>query len=162
MQIIISRLVWTVIRGASVESGGRVRDWFQQTSSSLEEMISLLLEMFQDSSSITVRQSLAGVRECLPVLLQSDSSRECVKVLEQLSSAVTNNYWLVRCDLCQLITDISLSAADYLTSSWSTTAQLMLTRLLSDEDSRVRSAAASALVQVILISHWLIHNKTHL
>ena len=122
----------------------------------------LLVEVFTDSSSITVRQQLAGVGECLPVLLQSDCSRYVVTVLEQMARLVTNNYWLVRCDLCQLITDLSLSAADYLSCSWSTTAQLMLTRLLSDEDSRVRSAAASALVQVILISRWLTYNNTHL
>ena len=83
----VARWACQVIRGAGLESGGRLGQWFSQSSGDrdLEEIVSLLVDVFTDTSSITVRQLVAGLGACLSALLLSDSSRHAVTLLDCLA-----------------------------------------------------------------------------
>ena len=142
-----ARLVFRVLRGVSVESGGRLRRWFQNTERDHVELISLLMELLGDESSITLRQVLGGATLALPELVQCEESRDVVKLMERLPSLVTNKYWLVRLELCNLLLSIDSLAATFTWQSWDQAKMTVLTTLLSDEDTRVRSASAQALVR---------------
>ena len=131
-----ARLVFRVLRGASVESGGRLRRWFQNTERDHVELI-----------SITLRQVLGRATLALPELVQCEESRDVVKLMERLPSLVTNKYWLVRLELCNLLLSIDSLAATFTWQSWDQSKMTVLTTLLSDEDTRVRSASAQALVR---------------
>ena len=71
----VARLICKVLRGATIESGGKMDQWFLQTQRGVSELVSLVEDLFSDSSSITVRQLLSGASDCIPVMLLSDNTR---------------------------------------------------------------------------------------
>ena len=146
----VARWVCQVIRGAGLESGGRLGQWFTQEGGGrdLTEIVSLLVELFTDTSSITLRQLIAGMVTCLPSLLHSDSTRHVVTLLDCLARLGDNQYWLVRLDLAHAIAEIEIHAATYIAPSWPDTRIKVLSKLLSDEDGRVRTGAVEAFVRV--------------
>ena len=143
-----ARLVFRVLRGACVESGGRLRRWFHTTERDHVELLSLLTELLGDESSITLRQVLGGAMLALPELVQCEESREVTRLMERLPGLVSNKYWLVRLELCNLLLSTDSLAATYTWSPWHQARLRSLTSLLSDEDTRVRTAAAKALVSI--------------
>ena len=145
----VARWAWRVVRGAGLESGGQLGRWFAQTPGQRElgEVVGLLGDMCGDSSSITLRQVLAGLGGSLGVLLQSDHTRHAAPLLERLAGLADNQYWLVRVELAAVLAEVEVHAATYVLPSWPRTRLALLTRMLGDEDSRVRSAAVAALVR---------------
>ena len=144
-----ARLVGRVLRGACLESGGRLDSWFRGAGHpEPEELVSQLVHLLRDESSVTVRQALAGAKVALPRLLQSSESLTAASLLQALPPLAANKYWLVRTDLCELLAAVPSVPASYILPSWATDVLSALTSLLADEDSRVRSAASQALVSL--------------
>ena len=83
----------------------------------LAEIVSLLVELFTETSSITLRQLIAGMVTCLPSLLHSDSTRNVVTLLDGLARLGDNQYWLVRLDLRHAIAEIEIHPAAYIVHS---------------------------------------------
>ena len=131
------RLVFRVLRGASVESGGRLARWFQTSDRDQAELLALLTDLVEDESSIVVRQVLSGALLALPELVQCEESREVVGLLERLGGLASNKYWLVRLELCHLLSATDSLAASYTWPSWERSRLDSLIKMLSDEDSRV-------------------------
>ena len=146
----VARWVCQVIRGAGLESGGRLGQWFTQEGGGrdLSEIVSLLEELVTDTSSITLRQLIAGLATCLPTLLHSDSTRHVASLLDCLARLGDNKYWLVRLDLAHAIAEIEIHAATYIAPAWPDKRIKVLSKLLSDEDGRVRTGAVEAFVKV--------------
>ena len=144
-----ARLVGRVLRGACLESGGRLGSWFSRDGQPEPgELIAQLISLLEDESSVTVRQAIAGARLCIPHLLQSSEFSSTTSLLRCLPGLASNKYWLVRLDVCELLSVIPSVPASYLLSSWTEDTLQAITTLLGDEDARVRSAASSSLVSL--------------
>jgi len=153
------RLVARVVRGAALESGGRLDSWFlAEGQPGPGELVEHLAALLADESSVAVRQGVAGARLLLPRLLQASDPRAAASLLARLPPLAANKYWLVRLDLCELLAAVPALPATYLLPSWSEEVLAALTSLLGDEDARVRSAAARALVT--LTPSLPLHNST--
>ena len=146
------KLVGRVLRGACLESGGRLGSWFSRDGQPEPgELMAQLTSLLEDESSVTVRQAISGARLCIPHLLQASEFTSTTSLLRCLPSLASNKYWLVRLDVCELLAAVPSVPASYLLPTWTEDTLLAITTLLGDEDARVRSAAASALVS--LASH---------
>ena len=144
------RLVARVLRGACLESGGKLETWFQRDGQPEQvELIQQLVTLLSDESSVTVRQALGGSRLALPHLLQSTEAGATATLLRTLPPLADNKYWLVRLDLCELLAAVPSLQASYILPSWSSKVLESLTKLLGDEDARVRTAAATSLVSIV-------------
>ena len=143
-----ARLGWRVMRGACLESGaagpGR---WFPQQEEG-RDLLAVLVDGLQDSSSTVVRAGLAGAGLALPLLLQCGGqlAGQTAALLTSLPALASQAYWLVRLDLCDLLARLDPLPATFLLPAWSSLVITALLQLLGDVDTRVRAGAARALV----------------
>jgi len=143
-----ARLVFWVLRGACLESGGKLDRWFDGREQNQAELMTLLTDLLADESSVTLRQVLTGARQTVPVLLQSSERSGTAKLLDRLPTLATNKYWLVKVELCALLAEVDCLGAAYILPSWPRLVTTALCFLLGEEDARVRGAAAAGLVRV--------------
>merc|ERR1712106_244823 len=109
-----ARLVFRVLRGACLESGGNIGRWFDGREQNQEELMTLLTDLLADLSSVALRQVLSGAKLAVPVLLQCSEWPGTSKLLACLPTMVTNKYWLVKVELCDLLAGIDCLAAAYI------------------------------------------------
>ena len=143
-----ARLGWRVMRGACLESGaagpGR---WFPQQEEG-RDLLAVLVDGLQDSSSTVVRAGLAGAGLALPLLLQCGGqlAGQTAALLTLLPALASQAYWLVRLDLCDLLARLNPLPATFLLPAWPRLAITALLQLLGDVDTRVRAGATRALL----------------
>jgi len=143
-----ARLVFRVLRGACLESGGKLDRWFAEREQDQAELLTLVTDLLSDQSSVTLRQVISGARLAVPLLVQSSERAGTAKLLDRLPTLATNKYWLVKVELCDLLAGIDCLAASYILPSWPRVVTSALCFLLGEEDARVRGAAAAGLVKV--------------
>ena len=81
------RLVGRVLRGACLESGGRLGSWFSRDGQPEPgELMAQLTSLLEDESSVTVRQAISGARLCIPHLLQASEFTSTTSLLRCLPS----------------------------------------------------------------------------
>ena len=128
--------------------------------------------MLCNSSAVTARGAIAGLIACLPTLLklQSLSSSVILSLLPKLFAAIKHKYWLVRLEVCDLLSQLPLSYIDFLEdqamkldksspSHWGVCGLLGhfshrvlrqgLLPLLPDTDQRVRAAVIKAICKLL-------------
>ena len=150
------QLLGQVVRGALVESGMLPIDlWYNGRRPDHVDTINIITDILHnDKSSITVRQSYHSLRTFVKSLLESSSGDIFMPLLKDIigSSNLSEKYWLVKTEMCRLMGQLPFLAINHLAKN--TTFQedminYILLYLLGDEDQRVRSSAASALVDIV-------------
>ena len=142
-----AKLVFRVLRGACLESGGKPERWFDGREQNQLELLILMTDLFADQSSVTVRQGIVGARLALPALIQSSERVGTARILGHLAN-LTSNYWPFNVEICELLSGIDCLAASYIVPSWPHSVTDALCKLLSQEDARVREGAAKGLVKI--------------
>ena len=142
-----AKLVFRVLRGACLESGGKPERWFDGREQNQLELLILMTDLLADQSSVTVRQVIVGARLALPALIQSSERVGTARLLGHLAN-LTSNYWPFNVEICELLSGIDCLAASYIVPSWPHSVTDALCKLLSQEDARVREGAAKGLVKI--------------
>jgi len=142
-----SCLLSKVLRGACLESGGSLATWFAGNHQDEIELLHLLISALQDESAVVLRQALTGLRQALPLLLQSTATSPISNLLQLLPRLASHNYWLVKVELCELLAEQDPLAANYISPGWDQSVVAAVVNLLGDEDLRVRTSAASCVAQ---------------
>nr|XP_045607422.1 huntingtin-like isoform X3 [Procambarus clarkii] len=154
------------IRASLVHGCGQYND-FGRPGLPLSSLLEVLCKLLGNESSVTARGAVGGLGLCLGELLHSFHAAVILTVLPHLVNTASNPYWLVKVELCDLLSGLPLSYTDHVesSSSYSTTGSsvplrpadrfshrvltAVLIPLLADQDPRVRSAAASACVKLV-------------
>ncbi|XP_050730332.1 huntingtin-like isoform X2 [Eriocheir sinensis] len=165
------------IRASLVHGCGQYND-FSRPSLTLSSLLEILCKLLGHDSSVTSRGAITGLGLCVDELLHSLHASVILSVLPHLINVASNPYWLVKVELCDLLSGLPLSFTDHVESCGNTStpgsfvplppadrfSHRMLTAvlvpLLADQDPRVRIAAASACVKLvpeIMSSSALIH-----
>ena len=138
-----------MLRGACIESGGHPDRWFKGLQQDERELTHLLIAALKDSSAVTVRHTLVGLRLLLPRVVHSAGSCDMATLLlSELSGLAATGYWLVRVELAELMASLEPLACAYILAGWCRLVLSTYLHLLADEDVRVRSAAAAGLAAV--------------
>ena len=155
-----ARLLCIVLRGASVESGGQLSTWFDEgCAMDSSELTGLLLAALKDNSSLTIKQALSGIKILLPRLIESSCTDCTARLLEIIPTLATNSYWLIKVEVCDLLSKLDPLATSFILPEWSARTSSALMSLLADEDLRVRQAAAATLAD---ISRNIFHDRNNL
>ncbi|XP_078717925.1 huntingtin isoform X2 [Lampetra fluviatilis] len=129
----------------------------------LEDVVRPLHLALKDSSSVTCRLACVGVRHCVMQLCNSKQSGLGLTLLSALLHLHDNSYWLVRTELMDTVADIDFRLIAFLEKNvgchsgcdekseerLQDRAVASILRLLSDEDGRVRHAAAASLSRLV-------------
>ena len=149
-------LLGQVVRGALVESGMLPLElWYNGRRPDHVDTINIITDILHnDKSSITVRQCYSSLRTFVKPLLESSSGDILIPLLKDIIgiSDLSEKYWLVKTEMCRFMGQLPFLAINHLTKNTTfqdDMIQNILLCLLSDEDQRVRSAAASAFVDII-------------
>ncbi len=108
-------------------------------------------------SAITVKNLISGVINFIKIFMESVHSRDVIPLLKdllQLRYSSSYNYWLVKCELCKLISEIPFTTLYHILAHnqiQEDCIEFLLTTL-GDEDIRVREEAAEAVVTSSF--HW--------
>ncbi|CAG0920728.1 unnamed protein product [Notodromas monacha] len=125
-----------------------------------------IAEAVFDSAPLVGRAGLKAVAQLAGLLLRSEKAHVLLRLARQWSIlAKTSSYWLVKVELLSLLAEIPVAEMEflmrvgnvgmsesYLKKSWTT----VICPLLGDENPKVRTAAAEALVQLCCKSFHLI------
>ena len=149
-------LLGQVVRGALVESGMLPLElWYNGRRPDHVDTINIISDILHnDKSSITVRQCYSSLRTFVKPLLESSSGDIFIPLLKDIigTSNLSEKYWLVKTEMCRFMGQLPFLAINHLTKNTTfqdDMIQNILLCLLSDEDQRVRSAAAAAFVDII-------------
>ncbi|CAH1990108.1 unnamed protein product [Acanthoscelides obtectus] len=119
---------------------------------SVQRLAEIFLEGLTDESSTCIRQTLISLEISLGHLLASKNSSAMLPVLEHLPLLAKNPYWLVKVELCELVSKIDYISVQFVTNSSDFQQKIIynvLFELLDDSDQRVRTAAGNAIVKII-------------
>ncbi|CAL4185311.1 unnamed protein product, partial [Meganyctiphanes norvegica] len=127
--------------------------------------------MLGHESSVTARGAVNGLGLCLGELLHTCHAASVLRCLPHIVNAANNPYWLVKVELCELLSGLPLSYIDHVESNSSSCSvgssggirgtlrqsdhfsHRVLTAvfipLLADNDQRVRAAAATSVVKLV-------------
>ncbi|CAL1269720.1 unnamed protein product [Larinioides sclopetarius] len=148
------------------EAGGWWSKWVEshgQTGAPpLPCLLSKILSVVQDDSSVASKLGLVGLKQCLNPLLNSLDALESFPILETLLKVRSNSYWLTKVELTELVSSIPYKIVHYLECRCVSGDSLsintcyqdkvlndILIPLLGDEDVRVRQASAVAFSKLI-------------
>ncbi|GFT39474.1 huntingtin [Nephila pilipes] len=148
------------------EAGGLWSKWIcsqiNTDAPSLPCLLSNILSIVQDDSSVASKLGLVGLKQCLNALLNSVDAIESFPILEALLKVQSNSYWLTKVELTELVSSIPFKIIHYLESKHVSSNSLsvnicyqdkvlndILIPLLGDEDVRVRHSAAVAFSRLV-------------
>ncbi|XP_035223827.1 huntingtin-like, partial [Stegodyphus dumicola] len=151
---------------SSQETGGWWSKWLSNQSvtgsPTVLNLLSKLMSVVQDDSSVASKLGLVGLKQCINMLLNSLDALECFHLLETLLQVKDNSYWLTKIELAEVVSSISFKVVNYLEGESTRNNPLfkstcyqdkflngILIPLLGDEDFRVRQASAVALVKLV-------------
>ncbi|KAK7793413.1 hypothetical protein R5R35_014313 [Gryllus longicercus] len=153
---ITSLLVGNLLQSVLIQSGGHFSRWksrqIEASSITLQTLIGVLLKGLGDPSSVCSRHTLGALALCLPELLESVDSVAVECIIQVLPNLANNPYWLVKVKLIEVLSELPYLAIYRLTKGSEFQDKILqdvLMILLSDEDARVRHAAAKACVRVV-------------
>ncbi|KAG7155913.1 Huntingtin-like [Homarus americanus] len=162
----VGTVIGQFIRASLVHGCGQYND-FGRPGLALSSLLEVLCKLLGNESSVTARGAVGGLGLCLGELLHSLHAAVILSVLPHLVNTASNPYWLVKVELCDLLSGLPLSYTDHVesNSSYTTTGNsiplrpadrfshrvltAVLIPLLADQDPRARSAAASACVKLV-------------
>ncbi|XP_076761860.1 huntingtin isoform X2 [Xylocopa sonorina] len=159
----VSMIIGTFLKSVYIQYGGffdkfeaeitnkKVRDVV-----SLENLTKLLLKGLEDDSATTCRQTLTAFGLYLPELLESADNGHGITVLTALPHLVKNPYFLVKVKLVELLSGISYVTVEHITGGSMFQEHFIdvIITLLSDQDQRIRRAAADAIVKSIPLLYF--------
>ncbi|KAK8726707.1 hypothetical protein OTU49_010010, partial [Cherax quadricarinatus] len=150
----VGTVIGQFIRASLVHGCGQYND-FGRPGLPLSSLLEVLCKLLVHESSVTARGALGGLGLCLGELLHSLHAAVILSVLPHLVNTASNLYWLVKVELCDLLSGLPLSYTDHVesSSSYSTTGSsiplrpadrfshrvltAVLIPLLADQDPRV-------------------------
>nr|CAI5834824.1 unnamed protein product [Callosobruchus analis] len=154
---VVRTLVGDFVRTVSTEGGG-YDGWIRRNAAGREDVFSvdslaqIFFEGLTDESSTCVRQTLISLEICLSHLLASKSASATLPILQHLPLLAKNPYWLVKVELCELVSRIDYITVHFLMKNNDFQQKIIyniLFELLDDSDQRVRTAAANSIVNII-------------
>lgn len=146
----VGLLLGGLLNGALIESGGNLEVWFNQRRPDHDDIVTTLIGLLQDHSHITLKHTIHALGYFLPKLFQSLSGKLALSLLEEIHSLAHSNYWLVRVEICELISCVPFTPLFHLSTDCRLQMKLkdILMSFLKDDDARIRHHAAKALVRV--------------
>uniref|UniRef100_T1IW53 Huntingtin n=1 Tax=Strigamia maritima TaxID=126957 RepID=T1IW53_STRMM len=122
-----------------------------------QHLIDGFLVILKNDSSVACRTALGALKLCLSSILSSEDGSQGMRIMNSLLQLTKHPYWLVRVELLELLATVSFKVIAYLEMSEGSRLSRyqenmfnqILFPLLGDDDSRVRQAAAAALVKMI-------------
>ncbi|VEN63698.1 unnamed protein product, partial [Callosobruchus maculatus] len=155
---VVRQLVGRFVRTV-VDEGGGYDGWIRRNAAagredafSVDSLARMFLEGLTDESSTCIRQTLISLEVCLSHLLASKSGSAMLPVLQHLPLLAKNPYWLVKVELCELVSKIDYITVQFITKNNDFQQKIVynvLFELLDDSDQRVRTAAANSIVKII-------------
>nr|CAH7759250.1 unnamed protein product [Callosobruchus chinensis] len=154
---VVRTLVGDFVRTVHNEGGG-YEGWIQRNAGgrgdafSVDSLAGMFLEGLTDESSTCIRQTLISLEICLSHLLTSKCGSAMLPVLQHLPLLAKNPYWLVKVELCELVSRIDYITVQFITKNNDFQQKIIynvLFELLDDSDQRVRTAAANSIVKII-------------
>ncbi|XP_028391517.1 LOW QUALITY PROTEIN: huntingtin-like [Dendronephthya gigantea] len=135
----------------------------------IDDLLGVLEKILLDDSSFTVKLACLGVQQCLPALCLSSYTTLTLQLCLKLVRLKQNSYWLVKCELLQIIGNLNYSLIAFLEKQAScisseqstktcfnlqqTFFRDVLLELLADDDPRVRSEATETIVKLVRNMH---------
>ncbi|XP_015913152.2 huntingtin [Parasteatoda tepidariorum] len=159
--ILIGHLLASALRRAGGSWSKWVASLTESDAPALQFLLSKLLCVVKDDSSLASRLGLLGLKQCSSFLLNSMDAIESFHFLDILLSVKNNAYWLTKVELAELISSLPFKAVHYLEFKHSKCSfsndtyyqdkmlKEILISLLGDEDARVRLASAKAFLNLI-------------
>ncbi|XP_064096525.1 huntingtin-like [Macrobrachium nipponense] len=166
----VATVIGQYIRASLIHGGGQYND-LGRPGLALSSLLEVLCKLLGNESSVTSRGAVAGLSLCLNELLRSWHASVVLSVLPHIVNTALNPYWLVKVELCELLGGLPLSYIDHLENSNNygnagnsvpvvsglrqsdrfshRVSTAVLIPLLGDQDHRVRTAAASACVELV-------------
>ncbi|GFS71535.1 huntingtin [Trichonephila clavipes] len=158
-------LIGSFLGHALREAGGLWSEWiYSQINTdvpSLPCLLSNIISIVEDDSSVASKLGLVGLKQCLNALLNSVDAIESFPILETLLKVQSNSYWLTKVELTEVISSIPFKIIHYLESkriSSNSSVNIcyqdkvlndILIPLLGDEDVRVRHSSAVAFSRLV-------------
>ncbi|XP_050396465.2 huntingtin [Patella vulgata] len=179
-----SVVISSFIKGVLIEGRGDFNKWLKLNSPAdigevcLDNLVETLIHVIEDESSVATRQALIALQMCLSSLIESCHGGLGLQVLLELLEIRNNPYWLVKVELLDIVSSINFKVVAYLeniceeieTGKHHYLGKLeiqeyyihnVVLHLLADEDTRVRHAAATALVKLIPNLFFSVDNAQH-
>ena len=132
---------------------------------SLEDLVQKMFKIAspEERQSVAIRSGMKAFQNCMISLIKSNEmvNRVTIEGLKKIMTFASHSYWLIKVELLSLISAIPFRDLLYLESSlaledkkWQISIQEELftqafPKLLSDDDPRVRNAAASTLMKIV-------------
>uniref|UniRef100_A0A6P7F8J4 Huntingtin-like n=1 Tax=Diabrotica virgifera virgifera TaxID=50390 RepID=A0A6P7F8J4_DIAVI len=155
----IRNLLGNYLKVVSHLCEGGYEDWIgdncigdQDNSVQICDIVNIFIQGLNDESSNCIRQTLVTLKNNLKYLIESHQSNAVIPLLNTLPALSENPYWLVKVSLCELVSKIDYINIYYVTENNDFQEKVLynvLFNLLSDSDQRVRTSAASSIVQII-------------
>ncbi|CAG9829715.1 unnamed protein product [Diabrotica balteata] len=155
----IRNLLGNYLKVVSHLCEGGYEDWIgdnyigdQDNSVQICDIVNIFIQGLNDESSNCIRQTLVTLQNNLKYLIESHQSNAVIPLLNTLPALSENPYWLVKVSLCELVSKIDYINIYYVTENNDFQDKVLynvLFNLLSDSDQRVRTSAASSIVQII-------------
>ncbi|XP_008191527.2 huntingtin [Tribolium castaneum] len=118
----------------------------------LDSLVKFIIKGLEDESSGCARQTIISLDVCLEKIAESVNNIHVLPILNCLPLLATNPYWLVKVALCELVSKLPYVTICNITGSSDFQNRIIddvLFNFLRNDDARVRSGAASAIVSVI-------------
>ncbi|KAK3887735.1 hypothetical protein Pcinc_008172 [Petrolisthes cinctipes] len=156
----VGMVIGQYIRASLVHGCGHYAD-LSRPGLALSSLLEILCKLLCHESSVTARGAVGGLGLCLTELLHSLHAAAVLPILPHLVNAAAHPYWLVKVELCELLSGLPLSYIDHLETGCSMVPPRLADRfshrvltavlipLLADQDPRVRTAASSACVRLV-------------
>ncbi|XP_013398873.1 huntingtin [Lingula anatina] len=167
-------LIGSFIQAVLKQAGGRFDVVVKQYQTeeqgpdfvTLSGLLNTLIVILEDDSAVAARLAIMATKLCLSSVLNSIDCELGLKTLIKVLQLKSNPYWLVKVELLDLLSEIDFKVVSFLENTCMEVGkdghhfigslnlqqrvlEDVVLYLLADEDTRVRTAAATALVKLV-------------
>ncbi|XP_047128948.1 huntingtin isoform X1 [Hydra vulgaris] len=169
---LVAAIVSSFICCTVKQAGGEFTNWIDKVTTfyetdllDLKQVINVLLVILNDESATAVKQCCQAISQCIHAILESTCNLLGYELVWKLLDHSSSTYWLVKVEIMEIFQVLNYPLLHILQNSWVHLKSIprinvkhasiqdqvidVLLKLLGDEDPRVRSKAASALVNVV-------------
>ncbi|XP_063922689.1 huntingtin isoform X2 [Zophobas morio] len=118
----------------------------------LDYLVKIIIKGLEDESSNCSKQTIMSLNSCLEKFIESPSNTHILPILHVLPDLATNPYWLVKVAFSELVSKlpyVTIYDVSGCSDFQNRIVNDVLFNLLQNEDARVRSGAANAIVSII-------------